>query len=81
MPDHVDLPITIDIRRPAFTGWPNRSRAATRAYCARNSRRCAVASRPLWTSSYLVATVGGATLEVVKRNVDNQRNVQDTGTP
>jgi hypothetical protein len=35
----------------------------------------------LWTSSYLVATVDGATLEVVKRNVDNQRNVQDTGTP
>jgi putative transposase len=29
----------------------------------------------LWTNSYLVATVGGATLEVVKRNVDNQRNV------
>jgi putative transposase len=28
----------------------------------------------LWTNSYLVATVGGATLEIVKRYVENQRN-------
>ena len=30
----------------------------------------------LWTNSYFVATVGGATLEVVKGYVENQRNVQ-----
>lgn len=29
----------------------------------------------LWTNSYFVATVGGATLEIVKRYVENQRNV------
>jgi putative transposase len=29
----------------------------------------------LWTNGYLVATVGDPTLEVVKRNVENQRNV------
>ncbi|MGW0434428.1 IS200/IS605 family transposase, partial [Micromonospora sp. NPDC003197] len=29
----------------------------------------------LWTNSYLVATVGGATLEIVKRYVESQRNV------
>jgi putative transposase len=29
----------------------------------------------LWTNSYLAATVGGATLEVAKRYVENQRNV------
>jgi REP element-mobilizing transposase RayT len=28
----------------------------------------------LWTSSYFAATVGGVTLEVVKRYVENQRN-------
>lgn len=28
----------------------------------------------LWTNSYFVATIGGATLEVVKRYVENQRN-------
>jgi REP-associated tyrosine transposase len=28
----------------------------------------------LWTNSYFVATVGGATLEVAKRYVENQRN-------
>ncbi len=29
----------------------------------------------LWTNSYFVATVGGATLEIVKRYLENQRNV------
>jgi putative transposase len=29
----------------------------------------------LWTNSYFVATVGGATVEVVERYVENQRNV------
>lgn len=29
----------------------------------------------LWTNSYFVATIGGATLEVVKRYVENQHNV------
>jgi putative transposase len=29
----------------------------------------------LWNNSYFVATVGGATLEVVKQYVENQRNV------
>ncbi|MEV0902972.1 transposase, partial [Actinoplanes sp. NPDC049802] len=29
----------------------------------------------LWTNSYLVATIGGATLEIVKRYVENQRTV------
>jgi putative transposase len=29
----------------------------------------------LWTNSYFVATVGGATLEIVKRYVENQQNV------
>jgi putative transposase len=27
----------------------------------------------LWTNSYFVATCGGATLEVIKRYVENQR--------
>lgn len=27
-----------------------------------------------WTNRYFVASVGGATLEVIKRNVENQRN-------
>jgi putative transposase len=28
----------------------------------------------LWTNSYFVATLGGATLEIVKRYLENQRN-------
>ncbi|BCL16824.1 IS200/IS605 family transposase [Micromonospora sagamiensis] len=28
-----------------------------------------------WTNSYFVATTGGATVEVIKRYVENQRNV------
>jgi putative transposase len=29
----------------------------------------------LWTNSYVVATTGGATLEVIKRYVENQRKI------
>ncbi len=29
----------------------------------------------LWTNSYFVSTVGGASLEVVKRYIENQQNV------
>lgn len=29
----------------------------------------------LWTNSYFVATVGGASLEVIKQYIENQRNV------
>jgi putative transposase len=32
----------------------------------------------LWIDSYFVATVGGATPEVVKRHVENPRNVSGT---
>jgi putative transposase len=28
----------------------------------------------LWTNSYFVATTGGATLEIIKRYIENQRN-------
>jgi putative transposase len=35
----------------------------------------------LWIDSYFVATVGGATLEVVKRYVENPRNVSGTVLP
>jgi putative transposase len=29
----------------------------------------------LWTSSYFCTTVGGATLEVIKQYIENQKNV------
>ena len=35
----------------------------------------AVQAPTLWTNSYFVATVGGATMEVITRYVENQRNV------
>jgi putative transposase len=35
----------------------------------------------LWIDSYVVATVGGATLEVVKRYVENPRKVSGTPLP
>jgi putative transposase len=31
-------------------------------------------SPTLWTNSYFVATTGGATQQVIKRYVENQRN-------
>jgi putative transposase len=40
-------------------------------------RRNVIRSRipTLWTNSYFVATVGGATLEIVEQYVADQRNV------
>jgi putative transposase len=73
--DHVHLPVTH--RYPQ-----TRRHRLVKQIKGRNSRLLrqelpTLRSRlpTLWTNSYLVATVGGATLEVVKRNVDNQRNV------
>jgi putative transposase len=75
MPDHVHLPVT---HRSAVRDPP----AGHTQITARSSRllrdefphlRSRLPAR--WTNSYFVATVGGATLEVVKRYVENQRNV------
>jgi putative transposase len=80
MPDHVHLLVTCDpqhgIHRLVKQIKGRSSRLLRREFPHLRSRL-----PTLWTNSYRVATVGGATLEVVTRYVENQRNVQGTPLP
>lgn len=73
MPDHVHLLVTCDpqygIHRLVKTIKGRSSRLLRQEFPSLRSR-----IPTLWTNSYFVATVGGATLEVVKRYVEDQRN-------
>jgi putative transposase len=77
MPDHVHLLVVCDphygIHRLA-TQIKGRSSPLLRQEFPHLHRRLPT----LWTSSYFAATAGGATLEVVKRYAENQRNVEAT---
>ena len=73
MPDHVHLLVVIDpqygIHRLVKQIKGRSSRLLRQEFPHLKSR-----IPTLWTNSYFVATTGGATLEVVKRYVENQRN-------
>ncbi len=74
MPDHVHLLVECDpqygIHRLVKQIKGRSSRVLRQEFPHLKSRL-----PTLWTNSYFVATVGGATLEVVKQYVANQRNV------
>lgn len=74
MPDHVHLLVECDpqygIHRLVKQIKGRSSRVLREEFPHLKSRL-----PTLWTNSYFVATVGGATLEVVKQYVANQRNV------
>lgn len=74
MPDHVHLLVTCDpqygIHRLVKQIKGRSSRLLRQEFPSLKSRL-----PTLWTNSYFVATVGGATLEAVKRYVENQKNV------
>jgi len=73
MPDHVHLLVVCDpqygIHRLVKQIKGRSSRLLRQEFPHLKSRL-----PTLWTNSYFVATTGGATLEVVKRYVENQRN-------
>ncbi len=73
MPGHVSLLVTCDpqygIHRLVTQIKSRTSRLLRAEFPSLRSRL-----PTLWTNSYFVATVGGATLEVVQRYVENQRN-------
>jgi putative transposase len=74
MPDHVNLLVVVDpqygIHRLVKHIKGRSSRLPRQEFPHLKSRM-----PTLWTNSYSVATTGGATLEVVNRYVENQRNV------
>lgn len=73
MPDHVYLLVSCDpqfgIHRLVKQIKGRSSRLLRQEFPSLKSKL-----PTLWTNSYFVATVGGATLEVVKQYVENQRN-------
>ena len=73
MPDHVHLLVSVDpqygIHRLVKQIKGRSSRLLRDEFPHLKTR-----IPTLWTNSYFVATVGGATLDVVKRYVENQRN-------
>lgn len=74
LPDHVHLLVEVDpqygIHRLVKQMKGRSSRYLRAEFPSLKSR-----IPTLWTNSYFVATVGGATLETVKRYVENQKNV------
>lgn len=72
MPDHVHLLVTVDpqygVHRLVKQIKGRSSRLLRQEFPSLRSRL-----PTLWTNSYFVATVGGATLEVVKRYVETQQ--------
>jgi putative transposase len=73
LPDHVHLLLSVDpqygIHR-LVKGVKGRSSRVLRQEFPHLKSRMPT----LWTNSYFVATTGGATLEVIKKYVENQRN-------
>ena len=73
MPDHVHLLVSVDpqygIHRLVKQIKGRSSRLLRQEFQTLRSRL-----PTLWTNSYFVATVGGATLEIVKRYVENQKS-------
>ena len=74
MPDHVHLLISVDpqfgIHRLIKQMKGRSSRYLRQEFPHLKSRL-----PTLWTNSYFVATVGGAPLEVIKKYIENQKNV------
>jgi putative transposase len=74
MPDHVRLLVEVDpqfgVHRLVKAIKGRSSRVLRGEFPALKSRL-----PTLWTNSYFVATIGGAPLEVVKKYVENQKNV------
>lgn len=73
MPDHVHLLVEVD---PQFGIHKLVKRIKGRTSHDLRNEFPSLRSRlpTLWTNSYFVATVGGASLEVVRRYVENQKN-------
>ena len=74
MPDHVHLLMEVDpqfgIHRAVKTIKGKTSRVLRSEFASLRSRLPS-----LWTNSYLLSTVGGASLSVIKQYIENQKNV------
>lgn len=72
MPDHVHMLVSVDPQygiAKFIRGCKGRSSRLLRAEFPSLKRRLPT----LWTTSYFVATVGGAPLSIIKQYIENQR--------
>ena len=74
MPDHVHLLMEVDtqfgIHRAVITIKGKTSRVLRSEFASLRSRLPS-----LWTNSYFLSTVGGASLSVIRQYIENQKNV------
>lgn len=74
MPDHVHLLLEVD---PQF--GINNAVKQMKGYTSKTLREeyphLKMKMPSLWTNSYFVSTVGGASLSVIKQYIENQKNV------
>lgn len=74
LPDHVHLLVEVDPQY-GIHRLVKQMKGRSSRYLRQEFPSVRTRIPTLWTNSYFVATVGGATLETVKRYVENQKNV------
>jgi putative transposase len=74
MPDHVHLLVDIN---PSLgvSSFVSKAKGLSASLLRKEFPELKRKLPCLWTSSYFCATVGGAPLEIVKRYIENQKNV------
>lgn len=74
MPDHVHLLVDVD---PQFGvhKYIKHIKGASSKILRDKYRELRSRVPTLWTNSYFVSTVGGVTLDVVKKYIEDQKNV------
>ena len=75
MPDHVHLLVDIDPRLGVHK-LVKRIKGTTSRLLRQEFRQLTTKLPTLWTNSYFVATVGNASLEIVKRYIEEQKTSQ-----
>jgi putative transposase len=74
MPDHVHLLVAVDPQYGIHRLMKQLKGRSSRLLCQEFSA-CRTRLPSLWTNAYFVATVGGASLSVVKQYIENQKHV------
>lgn len=74
MPDHVHLLLSVDPQY-GVNSVVKRMKGASSRLLRQEYPWLKSRIPSLWTNSYFVCTVGGATLEVVKQYIEDQKNV------
>lgn len=75
MPDHVHLLVEVDPQYGVHKFIKN-AKGATSRILRREFHSLTTRLPTLWTNSYFISTVGGATMKMVKKYIENQKRSQ-----